>query len=82
VPHFYIVDYAIDRYSIGDRPPGLVVADDGSITIRMSKDSPGPEPESNWLPAHVPPDRADVPAAPTSVRRHVRSARDSPRGLT
>jgi hypothetical protein len=48
---FYLVDNPIDRYSIGDRTPGLVVADDGSITIRISNESPGKGQESNWLPA-------------------------------
>jgi hypothetical protein len=51
VPEFYLVANAIDRYSIGDRTPGLQVADDGSVTIYMGKHSPGQERESNWLPA-------------------------------
>jgi hypothetical protein len=41
----------VDRYSIGDRTPGLVYAVDGSVTIYMQHDSPGVERESNWLPA-------------------------------
>jgi hypothetical protein len=51
VPEFYLVANAIDRYSIGDRTPELKVADDGSVTIYMGKDSPGQDRESNWLPA-------------------------------
>ena len=51
VPEFYLVANTIDRYSIGDRTPGLKVADDGSVTIYMGKDSPGQDRESNWLPA-------------------------------
>jgi hypothetical protein len=47
---FYLVDNVIHRYSIGDRTPGLKYAADGSVTIYMQKDNPGPEKESNWLP--------------------------------
>jgi len=50
VPDFYLVANPIDRYSIGDRTPGLRTADDGSVTILMQTDSPGPGKESNWLP--------------------------------
>lgn len=50
VPDFYLVANPIDRYSIGDRTPGLQTGDDGSVTISMQKDSPGPDEESNWLP--------------------------------
>ena len=50
VPDFYLVANPIDRYSIGDRTPGLKTANDGSVTISMQTDSPGPGKESNWLP--------------------------------
>jgi hypothetical protein len=50
VPDFYLVANPINRYSIGDRTPGLRTADDGSVTISMQTDSPGPDKESNWLP--------------------------------
>lgn len=40
----------MNRYSIGDRTPGLKFADDGSLTIYVQKDSPGMDKESNWLP--------------------------------
>jgi hypothetical protein len=50
VPDFYLVANPINRYSIGDRTPGLKTADDGSVTIFMQTDSPGPDKESNWLP--------------------------------
>jgi hypothetical protein len=50
VPDFYLVANPIDRYSIGDRTPGLKTADDGSVTIFMQADSPGAGKESNWLP--------------------------------
>jgi hypothetical protein len=50
VPKFLLVANAIDRYSIGDRTPGLRVADDGSLTIYMQTESPGTDKEANWLP--------------------------------
>jgi hypothetical protein len=51
VPDFYLVANPIDRYSIGDRTPGLKTAEDGSVTIYLGKDSPGADKESNWLPS-------------------------------
>jgi hypothetical protein len=51
VPDFLLVANPIDRYSIGDRTPGLEVAEDGSLTIYLQHDSPGPDKEANWLPA-------------------------------
>lgn len=50
VPDYYLVENPIDRYSIGDRTPGLVYADDGSVTIYLQASSPGAARESNWLP--------------------------------
>ena len=50
VPRFYLVDNPIDRYSLGDRSPGLVYGDDGSVTLYLQSTSPGPEREANWLP--------------------------------
>jgi hypothetical protein len=47
---FFLVANAIDRYSIGDRTPGLQYAADGSLTIYLQKDSPDADKESNWLP--------------------------------
>ena len=41
----------IERYSIGDRTPGLTTAADGSLTIYIQHQSPGADAESNWLPA-------------------------------
>ena len=48
-PDFYLVDNAIDRYSIGDRTRGLRYADDGSLTIVIQHDEPADR--ANWLPA-------------------------------
>jgi hypothetical protein len=50
-PDFYLVANPIDRYAIGDRTPGFKQAADGSVTIFIQMDSPGPEKESNWLPS-------------------------------
>jgi hypothetical protein len=40
----------INRYSIGDRTPGLVTDSDGTLTLSLQPDSPGPDREANWLP--------------------------------
>ena len=50
VPKFYLVENPIDRYSIGDRSPGLQYGDDGSVTIYLGPTSPGVDREANWLP--------------------------------
>ena len=51
VPDYYLAENAIDRYSIGDRTPGLVHPDDGSLTITMQRDAPAdPAARANWLP--------------------------------
>ena len=47
----YLVDNPIDRYAIGDRTPGLVYNEDGSLDIYVQHDNPGPDKEPNWLPA-------------------------------
>ncbi len=52
LPRFYLVDNPIDRYSIGDRTPGLHYAEDGSLTITIQREEPDNEEErANWLPA-------------------------------
>lgn len=51
LPEFFLVDNALDRYSVGDRTPGLVYADDGSLTITFSASAPAdPVARANWLP--------------------------------
>jgi hypothetical protein len=50
VPDFYLVANPIDRYSIGDRTPGLQAGSDGSVTLYLQVDSPGPDRKANWLP--------------------------------
>lgn len=56
-PAYYLVANEIDRYSIGDRTSGLVTAADGSVTILMQHQRPGPEYEANWLPTPAGPFR-------------------------
>jgi hypothetical protein len=51
LPQRLLVDNPINRYSIGDKTAGLKPSADGSLTIYIQHDSPGPDKESNWLPA-------------------------------
>ena len=56
LPEFYLVENPIDRYSIGDRTPGLRRAADGSLTLSIQRDPPDePDARANWLP--MPPGR-------------------------
>jgi hypothetical protein len=41
----------INRYSIGDRTPGLRYGADGSLEIYLQAENPGPAKAANWLPA-------------------------------
>ena len=51
LPTPLFVPNPIKRYSIGDRTPGFEPDEDGSVTIYIQHESPGPEKEANWLPA-------------------------------
>ena len=51
LPERLLVANAIDRFSIGGTTSGVVTADDGSLTLYISAQPPGPEQQSNWLPA-------------------------------
>ena len=52
LPNYYLVANPIDRYSIGDRTPGIESGNDGSLTITIQHDQPAVGIErSNWLPA-------------------------------
>ena len=55
LPDFYLVANPIDRYSIGDRTPGLRRDGDGSLTIVIQHEQPADT--SNWLPAPAAPFR-------------------------
>jgi hypothetical protein len=48
---FFMVENPKKRYSIGSRTPGLQFAPDGSLTLYVQHQSPGPDKEANWLPA-------------------------------
>ncbi len=50
----YTVPNQIDRYSLGSDNKGMKFNHDGSLTIYVQNESPGPDREANWLPA--PPD--------------------------
>ena len=50
VPEFFLVANPIDRYSIGDRTPGLRRDDDGALTLVLQRDDPGDDERANWLP--------------------------------
>ncbi|MEW1611569.1 MULTISPECIES: DUF1254 domain-containing protein [unclassified Streptomyces] len=51
-PDYYLVENPAGRYSVGDRTPGLVPADDGSLTLYLSHHRPAdPVRAANWLPA-------------------------------
>ena len=47
----YTVPNALNRYMLGSDTPALKKAADGSFTIYIQQESPGPDLESNWLPA-------------------------------
>jgi hypothetical protein len=48
LPDYFLVDNPINRYSIGDRTPGLRHEPDGSLIITMSRERPADD--ANWLP--------------------------------
>lgn len=45
-----LVENPIDRWAIGSLAGGYQLAEDGSLTLYVQKDSPGKDKESNWLP--------------------------------
>ncbi|WP_144143626.1 DUF1254 domain-containing protein [Paraburkholderia sp. BCC1884] len=51
LPARHLVANPINRYSIGDRTHGLKYGADGSLDIYVQQASPGPDKQSNWLPA-------------------------------
>lgn len=51
LPDYYLVDNPIERYSIGDRTPGLSYDDDGSLTLLLQPQRPTDDKTTaNWLP--------------------------------
>jgi hypothetical protein len=55
LPEFFLVANPLERYSIGDRTPGLRYGADRSLTLLLQHDDPGEERRANWLP--TPPGR-------------------------
>lgn len=52
LPNFYLVENPINRYSVGDRTPGLVYDADGGLTLTISHDRPtDATAAANWLPS-------------------------------
>ena len=70
------VDNPINRYAIGDRDK-LKFDADGALTLYVEHESPGPDKESNWLPA--PKDEFNLSCACTCRRRRSSTARGSRR---
>ena len=50
LPQRQLIYNPIERYSIGDRSPGLVHGADGSVSLYLQPTSPGKDKEANWLP--------------------------------
>jgi len=48
---FFFTENPIDRYSIGDRTPGVIKSADGGVDVWISRNDPGGARSSNWLPA-------------------------------
>jgi hypothetical protein len=48
---FNLVDNPVNRYSIGHYTQGVRYDPDGGLTIYAQNAMPGPDKESNWLPA-------------------------------
>ncbi|MET0975856.1 MAG: DUF1254 domain-containing protein [Leifsonia sp.] len=52
IPEFFLVANPIDRYSLGDRTPGIVYDEDGGLTITIGSTRPtDAAAAANWLPA-------------------------------
>jgi hypothetical protein len=47
----FMVENPIDRWSIGDRTPGLVYGPDGSLELLVQQERPAGPDVANWLPA-------------------------------
>ena len=84
LPEFFLVANPIGRCSIGDRTPGLVHADDGSLTIVLQLHEPSacrPGELASHAARRVPPDPPHVRARGRRLRRLVRAAADHARRI-
>ncbi|WP_255873034.1 DUF1254 domain-containing protein [Microbulbifer elongatus] len=54
---YFFIENPLNRYTLSERN-NLKKNDDGSISLYLQKENPGPEKESNWLPA---PDAKFIP---------------------
>ena len=77
---FFLVENPIERYSIGDRTPGLKKNADGSLDIWIARADPAATKSANWLPAPAKgPFSRQPPRLPAEVRTAGRSlARPGP----
>ena len=48
---FFFTDNPINRFSIGDRTPGITKSASGGVDVWISRTDPGGEKSPNWLPA-------------------------------
>lgn len=48
---YFFAENPLNRYSIGDRTPGLVIEPDGSLEILLQREPPEDAAMPNWLPA-------------------------------
>jgi hypothetical protein len=48
---FFFTENPINRFSIGDRTPGITKSASGGVDVWMSRTDPGGVKSSNWLPA-------------------------------
>src|SRR5262249_20077157 len=49
--HHFFHPNDLKRYSLGTKNKGLKYGQDGTLTLYVQAENPGPEKEANWLPA-------------------------------
>jgi hypothetical protein len=49
--HHLFEPNTLNRFGVGTKNKDLKLGDDGSLTLYVQHASPGPDKESNWLPA-------------------------------
>ncbi|MEU7391513.1 DUF1214 domain-containing protein [Streptomyces tanashiensis] len=49
-PQGFLVENPIGRYHLGSLTKDLTYGPDGSLTLYLQRENPGPDKESNWLP--------------------------------